>query len=338
MLERPSPFQKNTAQVGDALELLQSLSDASAVAMAWFDPQHRSVLNKLKFGNEGSRQRGRAGLPAMSDDFIDAIRLEIARILKPSAYCMRWIDTFGLCEGHHLRIPREFLTPVDLIAWDSLRMGMGKRSRRRGDYLLVLQRPPVTAKTWIDHGIPSRWPDSHPHAKPLGLITRLIGAVTQPGDLVVDPAAGSFIVMTAAHALKRDFIGCDIAPAAFSDRVEGGGMTLGSHQQCVGKSQIHITPKWIVDRLGPFDLDPCAADPPHRTDNHPMNRIEKLTRQLATETDRHRRRQIATQLGTCSIRAADRKTPEKKPPRDPAQPASKWCKLGDLRELLKQRR
>jgi hypothetical protein len=38
-------------------------------------------------------------------------------------------------------------------------------------------------------------------------------------------------------------------------------MTLGSHQQSVGKSQNHITPKWILDRLGPFSLDPCAADP-----------------------------------------------------------------------------
>jgi DNA N-6-adenine-methyltransferase (Dam) len=38
-------------------------------------------------------------------------------------------------------------------------------------------------------------------------------------------------------------------------------MTLGSHQQCVGKSQVHITPRWIIDRLGPFDVDPAAADP-----------------------------------------------------------------------------
>ena len=38
-------------------------------------------------------------------------------------------------------------------------------------------------------------------------------------------------------------------------------MTLGSHQTTVGKSQVHITPKWIIDKLGPFDLDPCAADP-----------------------------------------------------------------------------
>jgi hypothetical protein len=36
-------------------------------------------------------------------------------------------------------------------------------------------------------------------------------------------------------------------------------MTLGSHQRCVGKSQVHLTPRWMIDALGPFDLDPCAA-------------------------------------------------------------------------------
>lgn len=36
-------------------------------------------------------------------------------------------------------------------------------------------------------------------------------------------------------------------------------MTIGSHQRTVGKSQTHLTPPWIIERLGPFDLDPCAA-------------------------------------------------------------------------------
>lgn len=38
-------------------------------------------------------------------------------------------------------------------------------------------------------------------------------------------------------------------------------MTLGSHQRTIGETQTWITPKWIIDALGPFDLDPCAADP-----------------------------------------------------------------------------
>ena len=39
------------------------------------------------------------------------------------------------------------------------------------------------------------------------------------------------------------------------------GVTLGSHQTTVGKSQTHFTPRFILDALGPFDLDPCAGDP-----------------------------------------------------------------------------
>jgi hypothetical protein len=38
-------------------------------------------------------------------------------------------------------------------------------------------------------------------------------------------------------------------------------VTLGSHQTTIGKSQVHITPKYFIDRLGPFGLDPAAALP-----------------------------------------------------------------------------
>jgi site-specific DNA-methyltransferase (adenine-specific) len=93
--------------------------------LAFFDPQHRGVLDKLAFGNEGARQRERCKLPAMSEEYIDACCREIARVLRPTAYCMRWVDTFCLCEGHHLRTADVF-KPVDLIAWDNLRPGMGK--------------------------------------------------------------------------------------------------------------------------------------------------------------------------------------------------------------------
>lgn len=38
-------------------------------------------------------------------------------------------------------------------------------------------------------------------------------------------------------------------------------MSLGSHQTTIGKSQSWITPKWIIERIGLFDLDPAGADP-----------------------------------------------------------------------------
>jgi site-specific DNA-methyltransferase (adenine-specific) len=214
MLQRNPEFRWNVAQCGDALALLQSLPDGCA-SLVFFDPQHRAVLDYLKFGNEGARQRDRASLAAMDADYINDVCFESDRVLKPGGYLMRWVDTFCLCEGHHLGAAFA-IKPVGLCAWDNLRLGMGKRFRSRGDYLLALQRPPISPRTWKDHGIPNRWAEKvdrkiHPHAKPIELTKRLIGAVTMPGDLIVDPAAGSFTTMRAAHQLGREFIGCDIA-------------------------------------------------------------------------------------------------------------------------------
>jgi site-specific DNA-methyltransferase (adenine-specific) len=209
------PWPCDVALREDALTLLRSLP-ASCSPLVFFDPQHRSVLDKQKYGNEGARQKARCALPQMSDGYIDQCCREIARVLRPSGYLMLWTDTFRLCQGYHLRVA-DILPCVDLIAWDNSRPGNGHRSRRRGDYLVVLQKPPLRAKaTWRDHRIPDKWREKvdrriHPHAKPADLIARLIGAVTKPGDLVVDPAAGSFVVMHVATEMQRWFVGCDIA-------------------------------------------------------------------------------------------------------------------------------
>jgi site-specific DNA-methyltransferase (adenine-specific) len=175
--------RRNVAQRGEALDLLRSLPPEYS-PLAFFDPQRRDVLDRLKFGNEGARQRGRARLPPMSEDYIDDCCREIARVLTPGGYLLRWMDTFGVCEAQHLHLTTGLkafdfepfnLKSVDLIAWDSLRIGMGKRTRRRGDYLLVMQKPPISARNWKDKAIPSRWPEkidrprsAHPHAKPIG--------------------------------------------------------------------------------------------------------------------------------------------------------------------------
>lgn len=206
----------NARQKMDGLHLLRTLDDGTA-ALVNFDPQYRNVLDKLKYGNEGKgRQKRRAGLAAMSNDQIREWLTEIGRVLAPSGHCLLWCDKFILAEGKHLEWGTPELHRVDLIAWHKERMGMGRRSRGVLEYLLVLQKAPIRAKdTWTDHGIPDGYPERvdrsiHPHAKPLGLTSRLIRAVTMPGDLVVDPCAGSYVVLQACIATKRQFVGCDI--------------------------------------------------------------------------------------------------------------------------------
>ena len=38
--------------------------------------------------------------------------------------------------------------------------------------------------------------------------------MTDPGDVVLDPAAGSYSVLTAAHDVGRRFLGCDVVEMA----------------------------------------------------------------------------------------------------------------------------
>lgn len=37
---------------------------------------------------------------------------------------------------------------------------------------------------------------------------------------------------------------------------------MGGHQATVGRSEVWLTPRWLLDALGHFDLDPCAAPSP----------------------------------------------------------------------------
>ena len=54
----------------------------------------------------------------------------------------------------------------------------------------------------------------YPTQKPLALYERIIRASSNPGDMVVDPFAGSGTTLVAAKRLERRYAGCDINPDA----------------------------------------------------------------------------------------------------------------------------
>ena len=200
----------------EGLEFLTRIPDGLAAA-AFFDPQYRSLLDNMAYGNEGtSRSRARCALPQMSEDQIRNFVCEIARTLRRSGHMFLWLDKFGLLNGFAERTEGSGLAVVDLIAWDKKRFGLGYRTRRQSEYLVVYQKPPKRAKDiWTSRSIPDVWQEPRvrgegTHAKPVLLQRALIGAVSNPGDCVVDPAAGSFSVLKACQAEGRTFLGCDI--------------------------------------------------------------------------------------------------------------------------------
>lgn len=204
----------NTKNVADGLDLLKDINDESIDAV-FFDPQYRGVLDYLSYANEGvSRGKERHSLMQMDEDMIKDFIRGMARVLKKEGYLFLWIDKFHLCEGIHEWYKGTDFAIVDMVTWNKGKIGMGYRTRHKSEFLMVLQKPPVRATKWKDHSIPDVWTERvkqvHTHRKPVELQKRLISAVTEEGDFVLDAAAGSFSVLEACKDLKRNFIGCDI--------------------------------------------------------------------------------------------------------------------------------
>lgn len=208
-------YKINTKISANGLDLLSEINDET-ISASFFDPQYRGVLDKLKYGNEGkARGKARCSLPQMDENTIKRFVIEIGRVLKPSGHLFLWVDKFHLCQGITSWLSDTDFNIVDLIVWDKGKMGMGYRTRRKSEYLIVLQKSPVRAKAcWTDHAIPDVWAEKvkkvHPHSKPIELQRRLIMAVTKEGEAVLDPASGGFSVFEACKQIGRDFVGCDI--------------------------------------------------------------------------------------------------------------------------------
>ena len=212
----PEALVPDTRLRMDGREFLSLLPEA-AIPVAFLDPQYRGVLEKLKYGNEGE-QRGkrRAAQVQMTEETIVGFIRGIDRALLPSGHLFLWIDKFHLCQDFHGWFDGTELDIVDLVTWDKATFGMGYRTRRRAEYCVVLQKKPRRAKgVWKIHNITDIVMEkadrkAHPHAKPVGLQGALMSAVSNEGDFVIDPAAGSFTVLEAARRCGRIFLGCDV--------------------------------------------------------------------------------------------------------------------------------
>ena len=205
--------RKNKMNGLDLLDLL----DKESIKVTFFDPQYRGVLDKLSYGNEGkSRGKDRSALPQMSQEIIFEFLAKIELVLKPNGYLFLWLDKFHLFEVKSWIENYQSLEIVDMIVWNKMKIGMGYRTRRRSEYLVIIQRYPRKAKsTWTLHNIPDVWDEkildkNHTHAKPIELQKQLILATTNENDLVLDPASGGYSVFRACKETNRNFIGCDL--------------------------------------------------------------------------------------------------------------------------------
>jgi len=117
---------------------------------------------------------------------------------------------------------------VDRIPYKAPSLQYVNRTREEAEKRIALGQVPTDVWTDIPIlGTASKERTGYPNQKPLALVSRMIKASTHPGDLVVDPFAGSGTTGAAALATGRRFLLADTNPTAIqvmSKRFDGSAV------------------------------------------------------------------------------------------------------------------
>jgi len=134
----------------------------------------------------------------------------------------QWPNLVGALESANYRVNQ-------MVVWDKESFGMGWTFRNQHELILAASKG---KPTMVDRGVGSvlrvkrEPPVEHPSPKPPGLIAQLLKAVTNPGDVVLDPFMGAGSTLRAAKDIGRKAIGieieeryCEIAARRLSQEV-----------------------------------------------------------------------------------------------------------------------
>ncbi len=189
---------------GDCIEVLKGVPDAK-VDLVVTDPPYLVDY------------RSRDGRKICNDrqaDWLEPAFQEISRVLKANSYCISFYgwqqaDTFL----HAWR--QSGLRPVGHLVWAKSYASSQRYVRRLHEsaYLLAKGQPEQPA-VLLNDVLPWSYTGNrlHPTQKPLSAIEPLIGAFSRPGDMVLDPFAGSGTTGEAAQRLGRHFYGIELDP------------------------------------------------------------------------------------------------------------------------------
>lgn len=195
-------MSENTILHGDCLTLLPTLS-ANSAAMVLTDPPYLA------------RYRDRSGRTVPNDDndrWLVPAFAELYRVLANRSFCISFYgwphaDKFmsayraaGFRIVGHLLFPKRYASSSGFV-----------RYQHEAAHLLAKGVPTRPAEP-ISDVIGWRYTGNklHPTQKPLEVLQPLIASFSQPGDLVLDPFAGSGSSLLAAKTLGRRWLGIEL--------------------------------------------------------------------------------------------------------------------------------
>ncbi|MBW4636214.1 MAG: hypothetical protein KME30_31345 [Iphinoe sp. HA4291-MV1] len=183
---------------GDCLQVMPTL-DSSSVDLVLTDPPY--------LVNYTSRD-GRSIINDDDDTWLMPAFQQMHRVLKNNSFCISFygwnkVDRFMEAWKRAGFRPVGHFTFVKSYASSS----RFTRSCHENAYLLVKGRPEKPTKP-IRDALPWKYTGNtlHPTQKPVKILTQLIEAYSQPGEMVLDPFAGSASTAVAAWDTGRRYI------------------------------------------------------------------------------------------------------------------------------------
>lgn len=136
---------------------------------------------------------------------------------------MQMVIDYGKKYGFKNHIPLIFIKPSSSQVLKANMKVVGAT-----EYALVLYRDKLPkfnndgkmVRNWFNWEVDRSYDKIHPTQKPIPVLKRLIEIFTDPGDVVIDPCAGSGSTLRAATELNRNSFGFEIKKDFYKDAKE----------------------------------------------------------------------------------------------------------------------
>lgn len=192
----------NSITRGDCVEVMKSMP-----AGRWI-----SCLTDPPYIVRYCDRSGRTVKNDNEDAWIDPAFAQMHRVLKNNSFCVSFyvwnkVDRFieawekaGFHMAGHVVFTKRYSSSARFMGY-----------QHEQAYLLPKGNPAVPANPPPDV-IAWTYPGNklHPTQKPVGIVAPLLEAFTKPGDVVLDPFAGSRSTLVAARDMGRRFVGIEL--------------------------------------------------------------------------------------------------------------------------------
>jgi len=197
----PAP---DTVTRGDCLDVMKEIPSRSVDFILTDPPYLVRYVDRT----------GRSVKNDNNDSWIDPAFAEMHRVLKDSAFCVsfyawnradRFIEAWrkaGFSLAGHFAFPKRYASSRHYTQYQHEQAYLLMKGHPKAP-----ENPPPDVIPWTYTG--NRL---HPTQKPVGIFLPLLKAYTKPGDVVLDPFAGSASTLVAAQEMDRRFIGIELDP------------------------------------------------------------------------------------------------------------------------------